>query len=92
MSERFKGPGYGPAERQMANALVEIEDRARRKANSVEDCDCKEGMFNGLSRRGLLSASVALAGGAFATRAKAEAPAGAFEYRVQEDPTEEQGC
>tara|TARA_R100000935_G_C2841443_1_gene171308 strand:- start:9892 stop:10035 length:144 start_codon:yes stop_codon:yes gene_type:complete len=38
------------------------------------------------------SASVALAGGAFATRAKAEAPAGAFEYRVQEDPTEEQGC
>jgi sulfane dehydrogenase subunit SoxC len=91
MSERFKGPGYGPAERQMANALVEIEDRARGKASPVEDCDCKEGMFNGLSRRGLLSASVALAGGAFATRAKAEAPAGAFEYRVQEDPTKEQG-
>jgi len=67
------------------------ESKERGKASPVEECDCKEGIFNGLSRRGLFSASVALAGGAFATRAKAKAPAGAFEYRVQEDPTEEQG-
>ncbi len=88
---RFDGPRYGPAERQMANALVELEARALGESPIAEDCDCKEGMFNGLSRRGLLTAGVALAGGALASKANAEAPAGAFEYHVQDDPTKEQG-
>ncbi len=88
---RFEGPGYGPAERQMANALVQLEAKALGASGVSEDCDCKEGMFNGLSRRNILTAGVALATGALAGRAQAEAPAGAVEYHVQKDPTKEQG-
>lgn len=88
-TERFPGTLYGPAERQMAEALVEIERQALEEA---EGCDCKDGMFNGLTRRGLLMGGVALGGSALAGgRARADAPPGAIEYDVQPDPTKEQG-
>ncbi|MEB8386903.1 sulfite dehydrogenase [Rhodobacteraceae bacterium KMM 6894] len=89
VTERFPESLYAPAERRMAEALVEIERQAMEDA---EDCDCKEGMFNGLTRRGLLMGGVALGGSALAGgRARAEAPPGAIEYDVQPDPTKEQG-
>ncbi|WP_245964122.1 sulfite dehydrogenase [Roseovarius spongiae] len=88
-TERFPASMYGPAERRMAEALVEIERQALAEA---EECDCKEGMFNGLTRRGLLMGGVAIGGSALAGgRARAEAPPGAIEYDVQPDPTKEQG-
>ncbi len=88
-TERFPASMYGPAERRMAESLVEIE---RQALADDEDCDCKEGMFNGLTRRGLLMGGVALGGSALAGgRARAEAPPGAIEYDVQPDPTKEQG-
>ena len=90
-NNQFRSPGYGPAERQMANALVELEARSRGKTEQADDCDCKEGMFNGLSRRNLLAAGVAMVGGALASGARAEAPAGATEYPVEDDPTKQQG-
>ncbi|MEI4264235.1 sulfite dehydrogenase [Roseovarius sp. D0-M9] len=88
-TERFPESLYGPAERQMADALVDIE---RKAIADAEDCDCKEGMFNGLTRRGLLMGGIAFGTGAMAGgRAQADAPPGAIEYDVQPDPTKEQG-
>ncbi|WP_281967697.1 sulfite dehydrogenase [Roseovarius nanhaiticus] len=88
-TEKFATSLYGPAEKQMAEALVEIE---RQALADEEECDCKEGMFNGLTRRGVLMGGVALGGSALAGgRARAEAPPGAIEYEVQPDPTKEQG-
>ena len=88
----FPRDRYGPAERRMAKALVEIENRLLASNDAGEDCDCKEGMFPGLSRRGLLSGG-ALASGLLLTGglAQAKAPPGAIEYPVQPDPTKEQG-
>ncbi len=88
----FPGDRYGPAERRMAKALVEIESRILAGGAATEECDCKEGMFPQLTRRHLLSggalmSGVLLAGG----YAQAEAPPGAIEYPVQPDPTKEQG-
>lgn len=89
-TERFPAGLYGPAEKHMAESLVEIERQAL--AENDEDCDCKEGMFNGLTRRGLLMGGVALGGSALAGgAAQAEAPPGAVEYHVQPDSTKEQG-
>ena len=89
--ERFPASRYGPAERRMAKGLVELEDRILGD-QGAEDCDCKAGMFNGLSRRGLLTGGLAAGGAAFAGgRAAAEAPPGAKEYYVQPDPTKQQG-
>ncbi len=89
-TERFPATFYGPAERHMAENLVEIERRALDETD--EDCDCKDGMFTGLTRRGLLMGGMALGGSALAIgRAQAEAPPGAFEYHVQPDSTKEQG-
>lgn len=88
----FSSERYGPAERRMAEALVELERRILTGKDVAEDCDCKEGMFPGVTRRGLLSggalmSGVLLSGG----RARAEAPPGAFDYPVQPDTTKEQG-
>lgn len=89
-TERFPATLYGPAEKHMAESLVEIERQAL--AENDEDCDCKDGMFNGLSRRGLLMGGVALGGSVLAgSRAQADAPPGAVEYHVQPDSTKEQG-
>ncbi|WP_322098970.1 sulfite dehydrogenase [Fodinicurvata fenggangensis] len=89
--DKFPATRYGPAERHMAESLVEIE-RQMLADPQEEDCDCKEGMFNGLTRRGLLAGGLALGGGALiGGRAAAEAPPGAVEYYVQPDPTKEQG-
>ncbi|WP_349581411.1 sulfite dehydrogenase [Sulfitobacter sp. NFXS29] len=89
--DRFPASRYGPAERHMAESLVELESQLL-NPDQDEDCDCKEGMFNGLSRRGLLSGGLAMGGAAFVgSRAAAEVPPGAYDYFVQPDPTKEQG-
>ena len=89
--DRFPSPRYGPAERRMAEGLVAAERRAFEARDTV-DCDCKEGMFQKVSRRGLLAGGAALGGGLLASGAtRAEAPPGAVEYPVQPDPTKEQG-
>lgn len=86
----FSSERYGPAERRMAQALVALENRILHP-RPAEDCACRQGMFPGLSRRGMLL-SGALLGGALVVRpARAEAPPGAIEYPVQPDPTREQG-
>lgn len=99
----FSGPEYGPAERRMAEALVEIERRQLEKqatgssAKPEEElCDCKEGMFPAgrslLSRRAMLSRGAMMSGLLLgASAARAEAPPGAVEHYVQPDPTKEQG-
>lgn len=76
----------------MAEALVEIETRILAGNAADEECDCKDGMFPGLTRRGLLAGG-AIASGLLLTggRAQAEAPPGSIEYPVQPDPTKEQG-
>ncbi|WP_339822371.1 sulfite dehydrogenase [Sulfitobacter dubius] len=89
--DRFPASRYGPAERHMAESLLELENQIL-NSGQEEDCDCKEGMFNGLSRRGLLSGGLAMGGAAIVGgRATAEAPPGAEEYYVQPDSTKEQG-
>jgi len=90
-NERFSDPRYGPAERQMAESLVEIE-RQMLEEEAGEECDCKDGMFPGLTRRNLLAGGAALGGSLLAAgQGRADAPPGAVEYRVQPDPTKEQG-
>ncbi|MEX1663694.1 sulfite dehydrogenase [Thioclava sp. 15-R06ZXC-3] len=75
----------------MAEGLVALENRIL-SGNADEDCDCKNGMFNGLTRRRVLAAGFAAGGSVLAAgRAMAEAPPGAVEYPVQPDPTKEQG-
>lgn len=91
-NERFPASRYGPAERHMAESLVEIERQMLAESLQEEECECKEGMFNGLTRRNLLAGGLALGGAAFtAEHAAADAPPGSFEYDVQTDPTKEQG-
>jgi len=91
-SGRFPESRYGPAERHMAESLVEIERQMLSEPPQEEECECKEGMFSGLTRRNLLAGGLALGGAAFtAGHAAADAPPGAFEYDVQPDPTKEQG-
>ncbi|GHG37245.1 sulfite dehydrogenase [Paracoccus aerius] len=88
----FSSERYGPAERRMAEALVELESRIMAGAVAEEECDCKEGMFSGLTRRGLLSGGAIMSGLLLSGgRARADAPPGAIEYPVQPDPTKEQG-
>ena len=89
--DRFSSTRYGPVERHMAENLFEIERRIL-EARDEPECECKEGMFTGFSRRGVLLGSGALSVAALtATRGNAEAPPGAIEYPVQPDPTKEQG-
>jgi sulfane dehydrogenase subunit SoxC len=90
-NDRFPSTVYGPAERRMAETLVEMEERLL-AGEEPEDCECKDGMFNGLTRRGLLAGGLVAGGAALSGgRAAAEAPPGAVEYYVQPDPTAEQG-
>ncbi|MDF3855055.1 sulfite dehydrogenase [Paracoccus pantotrophus] len=87
----FSSERYGPAERQMAQALVTLENRIL-QPGPAPDCDYREGMFPGLSRRGMLLGGALLGGALLGARpARAEAPPGAIEYPVQPDPTREQG-
>lgn len=89
---RFSPERYGPAERRMAEALVDIEQHILASGSAAEECECKEGMFPGLTRRGLLAGGAAMSGGVLAAGvARADAPPGAIEYPVQPDPTKEQG-
>ena len=75
----------------MAESLVELERRIL-EDRDAEECDCKDGMFPALTRRGLLAGGAAIGGSLLATgAARAEAPPGAIEYPVQPDPTKEQG-
>jgi sulfane dehydrogenase subunit SoxC len=79
----------------MAKGLVEAERRMLAEKRRLEDCDCKEGMFPHPSRRSLLRSAAALAGAApvafLARGVGAEAPPGAVEHDVPEDPTKVQG-
>lgn len=86
--KRFSSQRYGPAEREMAESLVEIE-RQLLDGPQEDECECKDGMFIGLTRRSLIAGSGAavLAAGA----AQADAPPGAVEYEVLPDPTKSQG-
>ncbi|WP_240540621.1 sulfite dehydrogenase [Paracoccus sp. pheM1] len=86
----FSSERYGPAERRMAQALVALENRILHP-RPAEDCACRQGMFPGLSRRGMLLGGALLGGALVARPARAEAPPGAIEYPVQPDPTREQG-
>lgn len=89
--ENFPSDRYGPAERRMAEALVDLERRTLAAGEDAQACECREGMFPSLSRRGLLAGGVAL-GAAFAGNAvRADAPPGSVDYPVQPDPTREQG-
>jgi sulfane dehydrogenase subunit SoxC len=90
---RFTSPRYGKAERAMAEALVDIEARELDPA-PVDECDCKEGMFPGVSRRSLLAGGASLGGAMLASGARAqeaEAPPGANLNPVPDDPTRVQG-
>ena len=93
-------PEYDERTRAMVDAMVEAEEQAlaARKA-ALEDCECREGMFPSggrpATRRSFLAATAAMAGGTTlglaARGAAADAPSGAFEFPVPEDPTRIQG-
>jgi len=89
------GPRLDDAARRMAEGLVETERRILAEKQRLEDCDCKSGMFPNPSRRALLRGAAAVASAApaalLAGGARAEAPPGAIEFEVPEDPTKVQG-
>ena len=82
--------------REQAEALVEGERRMllERRAREIDaaDCDCRDGMFPGklTSRRGFM-AGAALSAAAVPVAAHADAPPGAVEFDVPDDPTKVQG-
>jgi sulfane dehydrogenase subunit SoxC len=94
-SERFDPAWYDEPARRMAEGLVDAERRMLAEKRKLEDCDCKEGMFPDPGRRALLRSAVALAGAApvafLARTGAADAPPGAVEYDVPDDPTKVQG-
>jgi sulfane dehydrogenase subunit SoxC len=95
VSERFDPAWYDETSRRMAEGLVETERRMLAEKRKLEGCDCKEGMFPDPGRRALLRSAVALAGAApvafLARGAGADAPPGAVEHDVPDDPTKVQG-
>ena len=100
MSSDSVWPEYDERTQAMVDAMVESEERAlAARKTDLEDCDCKEGMFptagRPASRRSFLAATAAMAGGTTlglaARGASAEAPAGAIEFPVPDDPTRIQG-
>ena len=96
---RFTSPRYGEAEREMAEAIADLEARAldpapRSDLAKEDDCDCKKGMFPYVSRRSLLAVGASLGGALLASGARAqgaEAPPGAKLNPVPDDPTRVQG-
>lgn len=84
---------YGPKERRMVQQMLEAEARALDQlAKDDPECECREGMYPSLSRRGMLFGGAALGTALLSNRpAAANAPPGAIEYWVQPDPTKEQG-
>ena len=95
MTGRFDAALYDEAARRMAEGLVEAEQRALAEKRKLEGCDCRAGMFPNPSRRALLRGAAAVAGAApvalLARGPKAEAPPGAIEFEVPDDPTKVQG-
>ena len=95
MTGRFDAALYDETARRMAEGLVEAEQRILAEKRKLEDCACKAGMFPNPSRRALLRGAAAVAGAApvalLGRGPKAEAPAGAIEFEVPEDPTKVQG-
>lgn len=90
--ERLLSERYGPAERRMVEQLVEAERKVLESQPADAECECREGMFPGMSRRGLIFAGAAMSSAILGShRAAAKAPPGAIEYPVQPDPTKEQG-
>lgn len=90
--ERFTSERYSVDERKVAKTLVGIENaHLTELRGKEEDCDCQEGMHNGLTRRGLLSSGALMSGMLLSSGVRAEAPSGSVEYPVQPDPTKEQG-
>ena len=91
--------GYDERTRATIEGMIEAEQRAlARKKQQLEDCECKEGMFptaGATNRRAFLARAAAAAGGAAAMTgagaALADAPPGAVEYDVPDDPTKVQG-
>jgi len=95
MSRRFDPQWYDEKTRRMAEGLVETEQRLLAEKRRREDCECKEGMFPDPGRRAFLRGAATLAGAApvafLARGSRADAPPGAVEYDVPEDPTKVQG-
>ncbi|WP_258869719.1 sulfite dehydrogenase [Paracoccus thiocyanatus] len=84
---------YGPAERRMVRQMLDAETQMLDQlAQDDADCECREGMFPGVSRRGMLFGGAALGASLLSSgQAAAQAPPGAIEYPVQPDSTKEQG-
>lgn len=80
---------------EQARRLIDTEQRSLTEKKQREDCKCKEGMFPNPSRRQLLGGVVVVAGatssGLLTRGARAEAPPGAVEYDVPDDPTKVHG-
>ena len=91
MSKKTDLDGYDAKTRRMMKGMAAAENRAL-AARAEEECECKEGMFPSIGRRGFLAAAGAAGAAALVTRgANAAAPPGAMDYPVQKDPTSEQG-
>ena len=91
MSKNTDLDGYDAKTRRMMKGMAAAENRAL-AARAEEECECKEGMFPNIDRRGFLAAAGAAGAAALVTRgANAAAPPGAMDYPVQKDPVSEQG-
>jgi len=91
MSKKTELDGYDAKTRRMMKGMAAAENRAL-AARAEEECECKEGMFPNIGRRGFLAAAGAAGAAALVTRgANAAAPPGAMDYPVQKDPVSEQG-
>ena len=82
--------GYDAKTRQMMEGMAAAENRAL-AARAEEECECKEGMFPSVGRRGFLAAAGAAGATALMTHSANAAVPGAMDYPVQKDPTREQG-
>ncbi len=94
MSKNTDLDGYDAKTRRMMKGMAAAENRAL-AARAEEECECKEGMFPNIDRRGFLAAAGAVGAvgaASLVTRgANAATPPGAINYPVQKDPTSEQG-
>jgi len=93
MRRKDNTSGYHEATRRVIKDMIDAENRALSKEQEAAECDCKDGMFPAINRRGFLT-SMAMAAGtgtAALLSNKAAATAGAVDYKVQPDPTREPG-